>query len=252
MHTIACNLNSYGQYRDSSFAHLARIGLTNVEIFCPRPQEIQSVRNDLDTHGLTPTSMIIKCAINKANCVEEFTQSLDVVGSFDVPIVFTSIKAGETDRSLVYDRLRQIGDAAASRNIIVAMETHPDLITNGDIARQTMEAINHPNVRVNFDIANVYYFNQNITATGELEKVIDYVSAVHLKDTNGAFETWHFPALGEGVVDFPQIFTLLEQQNYSGPFTFELEGIKGENLSQEGTHGRIEQSMDYLKEKGLI
>jgi len=252
MHAIACNLNSYGQYRDSAFEHLAHIGLTNVEIFCPAPQNTQNIRTDLDNHGLTATSMIVKCAIVEPDCVKSFTQSLDVIANFDVPIVFTSIKAGETDRSLVYDRLRQIGEAAASRNLTIAMETHPDLITNGDIARQTMEAIDHPNVRVNFDTANVYYYNRDITAEGELKKIIDYVAAVHLKDTNGAFETWHFPALGEGVVDFPQIFTLLDQQDFNGPFTFELEGIKGENLSQEGTHARIEQSLAYLKEKGLV
>ncbi|MDP6042240.1 MAG: sugar phosphate isomerase/epimerase family protein [Candidatus Latescibacteria bacterium] len=252
MPTIACNLNSYGSYRDSAFEHLSKIGLTNVEIFCPAPEETQSVRTSLNQHGLTATSMIIKCSIGEINAVEQFTQSLDIVESFDVPIVFTSIKAGETNRALVYERLRQIGDAAASRNITIAMETHPDLITNGDIARQTMEAINHPNVRVNFDTANLYYYNRDITATGELEKVIDYVAAVHLKDTNGEFETWHFPALGEGIVDFPAIFDRLNKHNYTGPFTFELEGIKGENLSQEGTQVRIEESLTYLRETGLI
>jgi len=251
MPIIACNLNSYGTYHDSAFAHLSRIGLTNVEIFCPTPDKTQSVRADLDQHGLTPTSMIIKCPIGESKIVDQFTQSLDIVASFDVTIVFTSVKAGDTDRTVVYDRLRQIGEAAASKNITVVMETHPDLITNGDIASQTMQAINHPNVRVNFDTANLYYYNRDITAIGELKKVIDYVAGVHLKDTNGAFETWHFPALGEGVVDFPAVFALLDQHNYTGPFTFELEGIKGENLSLAGTHARIEQSLSYLKEKGL-
>jgi len=252
MPTIACNLNSYGSYRDSAFEHLSKIGLTNVEIFCPTPEDASAVRDNLEQYGLTATSMIIKCAIGDTDAVEQFAQSLDVISSFAVPIVFTSIKAGETDRTLVYDRLRQIGDAAASRNVTVAMETHPDLITNGDIARQTMEAINHPNVRINYDTANVYYYNRDITATGELEKAIDYVAAVHLKDTNGEFETWHFPALGEGVVDFPAIFDRLHKCNYTGPYTFELEGIKGEDLSQEDTHNRIEQSLSYLREKGLV
>ena len=252
MPTIACNLNSYGQYRDSAFEHLSKIGLGNVEIFCPIPEDAPGIRASLAQHGLTATSMIIKCAIGDMGAVEQFAQSLDIVARFDVPIVFTSIKAGETDRTLVYDRLRQIGDAAASKDVTVVMETHPDLITNGDIARQTMEAVNHPNVRVNFDTANLYYYNRDITATGELEKVIDYVAAVHLKDTNGEFETWHFPAIGEGVVDFPAIFDRLYKRNYTGPFTFELEGIKGENLSREGTHARIEQSLTYLREKELI
>jgi sugar phosphate isomerase/epimerase len=207
MPTIACNLNSYGPYRNSAFEHLSKIGLTNVEIFCPTPEDASDIRDNLEQYGLTATSMIIKCAIGETDAAEQFAQSLDVVSSFAVPIVFTSIKAGETDRTLVYDRLRQIGD---------------------------------------------YYYNRDITATGELEKVIDYVAAVHLKDTNGEFQTWNFPALGEGVVDFSAIFDRLYKRNYTGPFTFELEGIKGEDLSQEDTHNRIEQSLSYLREKELV
>ena len=45
------------------------------------------------------------------------------------------------------------------------METHPDLITNGQVARQTMTSINHPGVRVNFDTANVYGRHLGVGAT---------------------------------------------------------------------------------------
>ena len=32
---IACNLNSYGQFGEGAYPHLAKIGLTNVEIGAP-------------------------------------------------------------------------------------------------------------------------------------------------------------------------------------------------------------------------
>ena len=132
------------------------------------------------------------------------------------------------------------------------METHPDLITNGDVARETMAGVNHPNVQVNFDTGNVYYYNEHVTAVGELEKVIDSVAAVHLKETNGEFETWHFPALGEGVVDYPTIFRMLADKGFTGPYTMELEGIRDEELTKADVERRVEKSLEYLRSNGLM
>jgi hypothetical protein len=48
------------------------------------------------------------------------------------------------------------------------------------------------------------------------------------------------------------IFHRSQSRNYTAPFTFELEGSRGEGRSQEDTHARIEQSFAYLHEKGFI
>lgn len=249
---IACNLNSYRKYRDTAFEHLARIGLTNVELPCPEPGDVAGVQEALRQHGLTATSLIVRCQIGEGDAAKKFARALETVAGMGAGVVFTSIKAGDTEREVVYGRLREIGDAAARNGIVVAMETHPDLITNGDVALATMKAVDHPNIRVNFDTANVYYYNENVNAVAEFEKVVDYVGAVHLKDTNGAFKTWHFPALGEGVVDFPGIFERFAAKGADGPYTMELEGIEGEELTKEQVEARVEKSVQYLKDNGLM
>ena len=100
--------------------------------------------------------------------------------------------------------------------------------------------------------ANVFYYNRNVTAEGELAQIAEYVASVHLKDTDGGFESWHFPALGEGVVNFRACIDLLEQRGFSGPFTLELEGIKGEELTEALAKERVEVSIRHLREIGLI
>ena len=99
---------------------------------------------------------------------------------------------GEAGRNVVYDRLRAIGENAAPFGIKVCLETHPDMAHNGDIALETMKAVDHPNIRINFDTGNVYYYNHDVTAIKEVQKIIEYVGAVHLKDTNGGYRTWNF------------------------------------------------------------
>ena len=163
-----------------------------------------------------------------------------------------SVHAGDHDRNVIYERLRRIGENAAPLEIKVCMEMHLDLVHNGDVALETMQGINHPNVCINFDTDNVYFYNHNITAVGGLQKIINHVGAVHLKDTNGGYRAWHFPALGEGVVDFESVFQLLNNIGFHGPFSMELEGIKGEDLDEAGAQARVANSVNYLRSIGVM
>jgi len=115
-----------------------------------------------------------------------------------------------------------------------------------------MKAVNHPNVRINFDTANIYFYNRNRTAVGELAKVIDYVASVHLKDTPGGFEEWTFPVLGTGVVDFPAVFKMLGSRGFVGPYTMELEGTQGVQRNEAEQLAYIADSAAYLRTIGVL
>ena len=249
---IACNLGSYRQFGAGAYTHLAEIGLTNVEIGVPAAESVDEVQSNLKAHGLTATSLLGRCDVQSETVVSDFQSTLEIAGKMGVKIIFVSAHAGDTDRNAVYDRLRAIGENAAPSGIKVCLETHPDLIHNGDIALETMQAVNHPNICVNFDTGNVYYYNHNVTAVGEVQKVVPHVGAVHLKDTNGDYRTWHFPALGEGVVDFKAVFQTLNDAGFYGPFTMELEGIEGENLNEAGVQARVAGSLQHLKDIGVL
>ena len=252
MSVLACNLASYGEFRDNAYPHLAEVGVRHVEIPCPEPAEVEKVRSELESFGLSASTAIIPCQMDADDVIHRFAHMLDAARDLGVKKVFTSTRTAELDREYVYGRLQNIGDEAADRDIVVALETHPDLVTNGTVALETMKGVAHPNVRINFDTANVYYYNRDVTAEGELAPIADYVSSVHLKDTNGEFETWHFPALGEGIVDFQACLDLLKQSHFDGPFTLELEGIEGETLTEDLACKRIEDSLAYLKQIGMI
>jgi L-ribulose-5-phosphate 3-epimerase len=249
---LACNLASYGAFREHAYPHLSEIGLRHVEIECPDPGSVDRVRDELSTYDLSASSVIIHCQMDADDVVLRFAHYMDAAAALGVKVVFTSAKTAELDREYVYGRLQNIGDEAAKRGIVVALETHPDLVTNGRVGRETMEGVAHPNIRINFDTANVYYYNRNVTAQEELDEIVGFVAAVHLKDTDGGFESWHFPALGEGVVDFKACTDRLERSGFSGPYTLELEGIKGEDFTVDLAKARVETSVAHLREIGLV
>jgi inosose dehydratase len=223
-----------------------------VEIGVPSAESVDVLQSELEAHGLTATSLLGRCDVESETVVSDFQTTLNIASQMGVKIIFVSVHAGDTNRNVVYDRLRAIGENAAPADIKVCLETHPDMAHNGDIALETMKAVNHPNICVNFDTGNVYYYNHNVTAVSEVEKVIGHVSAVHLKDTDGGYRTWHFPTLGEGVVDFKAVFQTLNDAGYYGPFTMELEGIEGENLDEAGVQARVAGSLQHLKDIGVI
>ena len=249
---IACRLASYGTYQDRAWSHLPQIGIRHVEIPAPALHERDTTKKKLADHGLTACSLQALCDISKPDAVNVMRPQLETCAEFNARICFVSIKAGDTDRSLVWDRLRAIGDIAGQLGLTVAMETHPDLITNGEVARETMTAIDHPHVRVNFDTGNVYFYNENRTALAELERIIDYVVAVHIKDSAGGYQEWNFPTLGTGVVDFPAIFGRLNARGFTGPFTMELEGTKGIERDEAAQLQYIADSVAYLRQIGAF
>lgn len=245
---LACNLYSYGKYQHLALEHLRSIGIEYVEVAIQHPKEAEQWLKRLEPYGLRISSVICPCDVRSDSAIEAFAPIAKAVGEVGARVAFVSVHAGDTPLQEVYRRLRRMGDLAAGAGVQLAMETHPDLVTNGEVALRTMQAVAHPNVGINFDTANIYYYNQGADAVTELTKVLPYVFSVHLKDTNGLPRTWYFPTLGEGVVDFKRILWLLLDRGMFGPFTMELEGIEGEQLTEAQQQERVARSYAYILE----
>ncbi len=249
---IAARPSSYRKYRDLAYKYLPLAGIHHVEIAPPSPGDVDKTLAELEENGLIPSSLATGCDLSDDGSVQSLLQTMDTARRMDVEVIFCSTKSGGLARKEAYTGLAKLGDAAAEHQTVISMETHPDLCQNADQMLQTMRSVDHPNVRINFDTANIYYYNEGIDGVEELRKVSRYVASVHLKDTNGKARTWHFPTLGQGIVDYPEVFRILNDLGFHGPFTFEMEGIEGEDLTLEETHQRIVDSMEYLRGIGVI
>ena len=244
---IACRFSSYGEFNARAFEHIAAAGLKHVEIMVPPPDQLETVAAQLAEHGLTASSIHGDCDPKRADIAEQIKEQLPAFEKLGCKLMFVSVNKGEQDAETVYQRLRLAGDAARVGGVTIVMETHPDLITNADVALETMRGVNHPNVRINFDTANLYYYNHEIDCVEQVRKVVDYVAAVHLKDTDGGYHHWHFPALGQGIVDFAGVFSVLDEAGYDGPCTLEVEGIEGEEQTEELVCQRVLDSLTHLR-----
>lgn len=247
---LACRLANYGPYEAAGFEHIRSLGIKYVFINVPALDQVEAVQQKLKTYDLTPVVMRGAADLSKESSVEELGAQTATCSRMGVKYMFLSAKRNGADKRIVFDRLRRAGDLARTNGVTIVLETHPDLGTNGDVHVETMKQINHPNVRVNFDCANITYYNRDTTAAAELKKVIDHVATVEIKDHNGQFETWDFPALGQGVVDIPGVLRILEENGYDGPITMEIEGVKGVDRSEDEIKKDIAESTAYLRSIG--
>jgi len=249
-HPLAVRVMSYGKFQEGAFAHLDSIGVKYVFMSVPSPDEADSVMQKLKEHGLKPVVLRGEADLSKPEAPEQLGVQAETCAKMGVTFMFISAKRNDAPKEAVFDRLRQAGERARKAGVTITLETHPDLGTNGDIQVETMKAINHPNIRVNFDTANITYYNKNTDAAAELKKSIDYVATVEFKDHNAEFETWNFPVLGQGKVNFPEILSLLKEHGYKGAITIEFEGVKGVELNEEQTRKAIADCVTYVRSIG--
>ena len=212
------------------------------------PEQLEEFKSLAKENGIRIISAFGHGDLRTDEGVEILRQQMDIAEELGVR--FYTVSAPERS-STVYDNLLKLADYALARGMIICLETHPPLVPDAAGGLQTMRDLKHSNIRINFDTATLFYYNEDIDIVAELEGLVEYVVHVHLKDSRRKYQDWYFPALGEGNIDFPAIFRVFDQVGFRGPFSLELEGIAGEERTLELHHGRVKRSLEYLREIGV-
>lgn len=160
-----------------------------------------------------------------------------------------------TTREYFIENLKEAVAMASAKEVVLSIEIMDDPFMNS-ISKflKIKEQIRSPYLQVYPDLGNLSAWPENDVGH-ELEKGIDQISAIHLKDTlavtdkfEGKFKEVPF---GTGCVDFSGCLKTLKRLNYSGPFLIEMWSETSENPEKE-----IQQAKDflfpYLKEAGYL
>jgi sugar phosphate isomerase/epimerase len=148
----------------------------------------------------------------------------------------------DPDRQPFLDTLAKIGELAKARDIIVAFETGQE---TADLLRLTLDELKSPNVKVNFDPANMLLYDK-----GDPQRAVEIlgpdIRSVHVKDANRPATAGNWGEevpLGRGQVNIRQFVRTLKKVGYRGPLCIEREvGNQQERLA-DVAHG-----VRYLRE----
>src|SRR5712691_8941788 len=268
--TTTCFL---GQDPWLAFDCLHRVGIRYVEVpALPARQSIEwrqttfapellgasgarRLRERLSAMELTPITVGAYASVLQPDDLQPLLRRIDFAQQLGASFVIIDAAGNEPDGPAEWRQLgnlgRFLGDYAEAHAVRLAFEIHEGLARSGVVARRLLDAIDHAAVGVNYDTGNAIFYNDDVDPVTDIQAIADRVIHVHLKDTSGGRGEWAFGALGTGRVDLPRIVKLLKDRGFSGPYSLEIEGFAGEDLTRDARVQRVRQSLDYLTSLGI-
>jgi sugar phosphate isomerase/epimerase len=143
---------------------------------------------------------------------------------------------GSRDRKPFVDTLIKVSDLAKSRGVTVAFETGQE---TADLLRTTLDELKCPNLKVNFDPANMLLYDKGdpLRAVEILGKDI---RSVHVKDAKRPVTPGNWGEevpLGQGQVNIRAFVQTLKKVGYRGPLCIEREVGNQEQRVADIAHG---------------
>jgi sugar phosphate isomerase/epimerase len=133
------------------------------------------------------------------------------------------------------DLALELSEYAQAKDVTLILEPvnryEINFINNLEEGVRLIKKINMPNMKL---MPDVFHMNiEDATIGGELFKYKDYISYIHLADSNRLAPGW-------GHIDFEDIFGTLKLFNYSGWLSVEV-------LPKPDPYSAAKQAIDYLK-----
>ena len=145
------------------------------------------------------------------------------------------------ERTALLDCLAKSADMAAAKGVAVSLETGQETAAT---LKQVMTDLALPNLKVNFDPANVILYDMGDPIVS-LEELAEYVVHVHCKDATypKVKGDWgEDVVLGTGQVDIAKFVATLEKIGYQGALA-----IEREVGTQEERKRAVAQGIEFLR-----
>jgi sugar phosphate isomerase/epimerase len=149
---------------------------------------------------------------------------------------------GDPDRKPLLDVLARVGALAKATGVTVAFETGQE---TADLLRTTLDDLKSPNLKVNFDPANMLLYDMGDPLRA-VEILAPDIRSVHVKDANRPKvkgEWGEEVPLGLGQANIKEFVTTLKRVGYRGPLCIERE--VGDQASRVRD---IEHGIKYLRD----
>lgn len=159
---------------------------------------------------------------NEAN-MQYLREAMDLAVEIDRgegPPIVVSLVGGRpedwaTKRELVAERVYGLGEEAASRGAILAVEPHSGTALDlPDKTEWLLKEVNHPAVRLNFDISHFDVMGIGIDEC--VPQMAPYAVHTHVKDQRGIYPHHEFLTPGSGPFDFVHYLEAMDAAGYTG------------------------------------
>ncbi|GJM22796.1 MAG: hexulose-6-phosphate isomerase [Planctomycetota bacterium] len=170
-----------------------------------------------------------------------------LAAQLELPLVtfhagFLPHESADPERARLLDRLREVADVFAAAGVALALETGQE---RADTLLAVLAELEHPNLGVNFDPANMLLYDMG-DPVAALDELAPQVRQVHIKDArrSGQPGEWGTEVpVGEGEVNWPAFFEVFARRGLSCDLVIEREA--GEQRVDD-----VRRAAEQLRELG--
>lgn len=213
-------------------------------------KQLEEIKSLLRLNGMTCVGIGAHSNVMTEEGRENLLRSIGLATEFDCKYLITATGDAHDDTDVIEDEeglernLEPIIKECEKRNKRLLIETHGNNYATGVSLKKLAKKLKN-RVKINYDTANVLFY-ANVLPYEDLEASIDYVEFIHLKDKLGSYHEWNFPTIGDGFLDFPRVFHTLNQANYKGPISVEIEFTPSGPSNLDEVNDSVLRSFNYL------
>ncbi len=262
---IIVNSNCYHGYSifdavdgiaDAGFHNIeltATKGWTEHVFFTMSFEELLRIRDYIEKRGLSVPSFSGHSNIMDPERLKDFIKNIELAHFFGAGIIVTSIgEAHLKDREkggadVIRESLAAITPYLEKYDMLLSLETHGEH-GRGEIIADIIRGLS-PRIGICYDTANVIFYGK-VKDESDLEASVEAVNYLHIKDKAGSDDVWDFPALGDGYVDFPKLFRVLDDHDNRSSLSIEIEFTAAGAKNLEEVNEAVRKSAEYLKGLG--
>ena len=219
-------------------------------------ERLDEIREKLKGADLVPFAMSGHCNLMDPERTHDFIENIRLAAFFGCDYIVSSIgEAHLADKAKADDRtvaktLSDLIPELERWDLMLVLETHGKDHGTGERLASIVKLVGSERIRVNYDTANVIFYG-DVDPCEDLEKCVNEVGYMHLKDKAGEDHEWNFPAPGKGRIDFPRIFQILNEHGNKCPLSIEIEFTQAGPASVQEVHQAVMDSAAYLKAQGF-
>ena len=222
---LSASLVAYdGHPLDVALASLSSLGINVVELAYIdgyssafdedvfRAANAHAVRDALRGAGLTCRAVSAHFDLSRRGGGEALCRRLEFASEVGAQMVAT-VSGPAARRDAFLQHLAQAIKLAEQLGITIALENPADdtdaAINDGADAAEIAAHLDHPLVRVNYDPGNFLTHRPGRAPHVDIEPALPYCIGVHMKDLRREGAGWVHTALGEGAVQWDEMFSRL-------------------------------------------
>jgi sugar phosphate isomerase/epimerase len=265
---IGVNSNSYHNFTlDEAIEGIKNAGFKYIELTATKGwtehvfsdmsfKELIFIKDKLSKANLIPFALSGHCNLMDKNRIEDFKLNIELAAFFECKYIISSIgeahiqdKKETSDEVVVYN-ISSLLPMLNKYDLKLCLENHGRHST-GETIMPIIEMLNSPLVMINYDTANAIFYG-DADIYDDIEKCVNKIGFMHIKDKSGLPDEWNFPALGKGYIDFPRVFGILQSYKNNCPMSIEIEFKKEGPKSLDEVHNAVKDSFDYLKNVDIM